>query len=375
MSIAARAAEIFADQGGSFVDPPVLIEAAIPLELSGEAVRNRICTFVDPQGKEWALRPDLTLPIALAELDARRDQDPGETLRRYKGKVFRLPAVETEPVEYEQVGIERFGAPRTVDQDVWLFETLTQVCRENGMQTGHTCFGDLSVFPAFIDALGFSDDVAAGLKRAFRQAGGVQAYIQGQERNRSGLAGRVAGMSAEDITAFVEDIFAMTGVRPVGERTAEEIVERLVERSKSGAQFEISDTQMSVLDRLLALELPMADAADALTDIAKAAGLTGLEDMLGEFRARAERVAEISRNTLSAEAQFATHFGRRFTYYDGLVFEIAADGSEAAMKRPVAAGGRYDSLLSDLSQGQVSATALGGIISPHRLVRIVGGEL
>ncbi len=164
MSITARAADTFAQQGGSFVEPPVLMEAAIPLELSGEAVRNRICTFVDPQGKEWALRPDLTLPIAVAEVDARRRQDPGETLRRYKGKVFRLPTVETEPVEYEQVGIERFGAPRSVEQDVWLFETLTSVCSKSGMETGHICFGDLSVFPAFIDALAFPDDVAAGIE-------------------------------------------------------------------------------------------------------------------------------------------------------------------------------------------------------------------
>ena len=375
MSVSNRAAELFAQQGGSFVEPPVLIEASVPLELSGEAVRNRICTFVDPQGKEWALRPDLTLPIALAELDARREADLGETLRRYKGKVFRLPTVETEPVEYEQVGIERFGAARTIDADVWLFETLTQVCRESGMQSGHICFGDLSVFPAFIDALDFPGDVAAGLKRAFRQAGGVQAYIQGQERNRSGLAGRVAGMSPEDIAAFAEDIFAMTGVRPVGERTTEEIVERLVERSKSGAQFEISDTQASVMDQLLALELPITEAPNALNSIASAAGLSGLSEMLEAFATRAERLAKISRETLSTEAQFATHFGRRFTYYDGLVFEIAADDSQAAMQRPVAAGGRYDSLLSDLSQGAVSATALGGIVSPHRLVRIVGGEL
>ncbi len=167
----------------------------------------------------------------------------------------------------------------------------------------------------------------------------------------------------------------MTGVRPVGERSTEEIVDRLVERSKSGAQFEISDTQLSVLDQLLELEIPLIEAADALTEIAETAQLSGLGEMLSAFRERAERLAEISGGALSAEAQFATHFGRRFTYYDGLVFEIAADDSDAAMKRPVAAGGRYDSLLSDLSQGEVNATALGGIVSPHRLQRIVGGEL
>ncbi|MHA7899672.1 MAG: ATP phosphoribosyltransferase regulatory subunit [Henriciella sp.] len=375
MSVASLAVEAFAAQGGEFVEPPILMEAAIPLELSGEAVRNRICTFTDAQGREWALRPDLTLPVAIAELEQRRTRALGETTRRYKGRVFRLPSLDSEPVEYEQIGLERFGAPRGVDEDVWLFESVIAACQAGGVKTGFASFGDLSIFPAFVDALGFADDIASGLKRAFRQEGGVKAYIEGQERNRSGLAGRVAGMSADEISAFVDDIFAMTGIRPVGERGGDEIVQRLVERSKSGAAFSISKVQSDTLNALLTLDLKLADAPDALASLAEAAKLNGLEDQLARFAERAKRLAEISEAVLGQPGRFATRFGRRFTYYDGLVFEIAAHESEMAMKRPFAAGGRYDSLLSALSQGDVSATALGGIIIPHRVSRTVGGDL
>lgn len=374
MSVAARAVEAFAAQGGEFVEPPILMEAAIPLELSGEAVRNRICTFTDAQGREWALRPDLTLPVAIAERERRRTEAVGETVRRYIGRVFRLPSLDSEPVEYEQVGLERFGAPRGVDEDVWLFESVIAACQACGVKTGFASFGDLSIFPAFVDALGFAEDIASGLKRAFRQEGGVKAYIDGQERNRSGLAGRVAGMSADEISAFVDDIFAMTGIRPVGERGADEIVQRLVERSKSGAAFSISQKQSDTLNALLELDLGLADAPDALASLADNASLNGLEDQLAKFGERAKRLAEISNSMLGQPGRFATRFGRRFTYYDGLVFEIAAEQGETAMKRPFAAGGRYDSLLSALSQGTVSATALGGIIIPHRVSRIVGGD-
>ena len=68
MTGADKAFESMATRGGELVDPPVTIEAAVPLELSGEVVRNRICTFVDADGKEWALRPELTLPVAQAEI-------------------------------------------------------------------------------------------------------------------------------------------------------------------------------------------------------------------------------------------------------------------------------------------------------------------
>ena len=116
-----------------------------------------------------------------------------------------MPVTQQDPIEYEQVGFEKFGAPRNVEQDVWLFSTLSQTSQALGIETAFVSVGDLSVFPAFVDALGFPDDVAAGLKRAFRQAGGVDAYLAGLERNRSGLAGRVAGMTKAEIEAFIED--------------------------------------------------------------------------------------------------------------------------------------------------------------------------
>ena len=367
MTIADKATDLLAALGGEFIDPPMVLPAAVPLELSGEAVRSRICTFVDGHAQEWALRPDLTLPVAIAETRRRKDGASGECLLRYRGRVFRMPAIERDPIEYEQVGFEKFGAPRSVEQDVWLFSTLSETCQALGVERAFVSVGDLSVFPAFVDALGFPDDVAAGLKRAFRQAGGVDAYLAGLERNRSGLAGRVAGMTTEEIEAFVEDIFAITGVRPVGERRADEIVERLAERSKSGAQFEVSTAQQAVLGQVLTLDDPLNSAPDALNSIANENGLTGLTGTLDRFAARAEALVEIAQARFGTVPKFATQFGRRFTYYDGLVFEFAARGDSDAVRHPFVAGGRYDSLLSELSDGQVTATAVGGIIIPHRM--------
>ncbi|MEM1148095.1 MAG: ATP phosphoribosyltransferase regulatory subunit, partial [Pseudomonadota bacterium] len=93
MTLADCVADALAQSGGDRVEPNVLIEARVPLELSGEAVRSRICTFVDDNGVEWALRPDLTLPVALAEIAERRSGDRPEAIRHYRGPVFRLPAL------------------------------------------------------------------------------------------------------------------------------------------------------------------------------------------------------------------------------------------------------------------------------------------
>lgn len=372
MSLAETATKTLAGIGGDLVDPPILIEAKVPLELSGEAVRSRICTFVDHNGREWALRPDLTLVVAQAEVAARTSDPAGETIRRYAGPVFRLPSMAGEPVEYDQVGLEKFGAPRSGEQDVWLFKTLTEASIACGVERGQARFGDLSIFPAFVDALNVSDDIAAGLKRAFRQAGGVRAYLNGQ--SQSGLSSRLAGMPRDDIAAFVDDIFAMTNVRPVGERGADEIVERLFERSKSAAGAALSDAQTEMLDRLLSLDLALSDAPDALMAIAGDAALTGLEGKLGRFRQRTEKLISDAPSGFTTDAKFATRFGRRFTYYDGFVFEVGMDDQDGGIARPFLAGGRYDSLLADLSGGDVDQTALGGILIPHRLPAETGAK-
>ncbi|MEL6859530.1 MAG: ATP phosphoribosyltransferase regulatory subunit [Pseudomonadota bacterium] len=369
MSLTQNALEALAPFGADRVDPPISIEAKVPLELSGEAVRSRICTFIDQAGLEWALRPDLTLAVAQAEVAARRGGETGETVRSYCGPIFRLPARASDPLEYTQVGLERFDAPRGPDQDVWLFSALSSVSQACGLETGQASFGDLSIFPSFVDALGFSADTAAGLKRAFRQAGGVKAFLEGQVRSPQGLTGRLTGMSRVDVSAFVDDIYAMTGVRPVGERGADEIVERLFERAQATAQAVVSDAQANVLEALLAVDVPLQDAADALRQIAQNAGLSQLEPVLTAFATRAEGLLSSGEVGVLKAARFATQFGRRFTYYDGFVFEIFGEDPSIG---PFAAGGRYDSLLRDLSGGAVDATALGGVVVPHRMAQLTG---
>ncbi|MEL7539876.1 MAG: ATP phosphoribosyltransferase regulatory subunit [Pseudomonadota bacterium] len=371
MSLTETAAQALSEIGGDLIDPPTLIRAKVPLELSGEAVRSRICTFVDQEGREWALRPDLTLVVAQAEVEARRDGETGETLRRYHGPVFRLPVVPDAPVEFDQVGLEKFGAPNSVQEDAWLFDTLADASVACGVSTGAVCFGDLSIFPAFVDAMDMSPDVAAGLKRAFRQEGGVRAYLSGQDRNRSGLSRRLSGMARDDIAAFVDDIFAMTNIAPVGERGADEIVDRLFERARSSGAT-LSQAHKTAIEQVLSLNVPLGQAPEALATIGTEHGLAGLDDTLQGFTRRTDALLASPHKDLISTARFATRFGRRFTYYDGFVFEVTASDMAGPISLPFIAGGRYDSLLRDLSNGQVDATAIGGIIVPHRLPLATG---
>ena len=64
---------------------------------------------------------------------------------------------------------------------------------------------------------------------------------------------------------------------------------------------------------------------------------------------------------------FGAGFGRPFGYYDGFLFEVWS--SALGPDEPVAAGGRYDSLLSRMGGPDPSdqgASAVGAMVRPAR---------
>lgn len=368
------ALEIFSGVADEAEQPDIVLNASVPLELSGEAVRGRICTFTDENGTEWALRPDLTLPIALEEITRRKAGAAGRSSRYYSGPVFRLPSLASEPIEYTQAGFELFGFDNGPEQDATVFSTVCQACEGEKVSIGQTWIGDLSIFPAFVDALNIAEETRKGLKRAFRQAGGIDAYLNGETSGAaSGLAKRMQGMKREDVAAFVEDIFALTGIRPVGERSGDEVVERLYERANKGHGELLSHDSRSVLEAAVAVRGPAEQTVERLADIAKSADLPKAQQAIEQLQVTIALMTERQPDFM-ASAMFATSFGRRFTYYDGLVFEISEANNPDSAARPFAAGGRYDQLLSNLSGAAVSASAVGGIVVPHRLERVAGAK-
>ncbi len=372
-AIAQAASAVFERLGGGVIDPPGLMPALLPLELSGEAVRARLCIFADAYGQEFALRPDLTLPVALAEIEARRAGHTGESLRRYNARAWRLARSAEDPVEFVQIGFERFGAPASAQTDAEAFAAVLDAARVSGVDPDRIRLGDLAIFPAFVDALDLAPETAQAVKRAFRQQGGVQALISGAGDGdlRGGqLARQLRGADAMDAEAIVMDMLALSGVTPVGERGVDEIAERLAAKGSQAGARAVPQAAGEVLSAVLAIDETPEKAVEALTALARKAGrFAPLEQAIESLKDRLEAISE-GGSTLAADARFSAAYGRRFNYYDGFLFELFATG--AGEHRPFGAGGRYDGLLGRLSRGEVSSSAVGGVVRPDRLEQAAG---
>ena len=282
--------DIFARLGGEVCDPPIVMPANQPLELSGEAVRARLCVFVGENGEECALRPDLTLPLAIAQAEAGVS---GETVKRYAARAFRLPAVAGDPMEFTQVGFERYGAPSTAETDAETFALVCEAAASSGVTESETRMGDLAVFPAFVEALDLAPGLAEALKRAFRQVGGVSALLKAKPNMAPhGLATRLKGASPAEAKAIVSDIFALSGIQPQGTRSIDEIVEGLLAQAADAEHGGAPDLARQTLESVMAVDCAPEQAADALLAIARQAGIDGVEPVLTRLDARVAKMRE-----------------------------------------------------------------------------------
>ncbi|MCW5695213.1 MAG: ATP phosphoribosyltransferase regulatory subunit [Bauldia sp.] len=330
--------------GYGFVEPPILHDADLFLDLAGEDLRRRLFLTGAADGVELCLRPDYTIPVALHHLTAGDPRRLGAYA--YCGPVFRQRSGETG--EFTQAGVESIGRTDRGDADAEMLALALDAVSLYDV-TGPTIrIGDSALFAAMLDSLPVPEIWRKRLRRAFGDPARIVAVLDqlSGERTgpRPGYAGLLAALNGADHMAarkIVDDLLAVAGIRPVGGRSAAEIAERFVEQAALTSGSEADRAAAALLRRFLAVRGSPDEAALALGAIA-AADAPALAPAIERFVARTDRL--IDHGIGPDRLDFAADFGRRLDYYTGFVFELYADDPTTA--KPVAGGGRYDRLLS-----------------------------
>ena len=351
----------FATAGATPVEVPVLAPLALLLELSGEAMRPRLFVVQAEGGEELALRPDFTIPVARAHIDG------GASAGRYayEGKAFRAaPAGSSRAEEFLQIGVEAFGAGDAVTADVEVVGLAWRSAAAGGRGDLSLIVGDIALFTAFIDSLALAPALAARLKRLFTRPRLLQAELDRAGQPTDAAAARLVnpleGVPAGEGEVALRRLWTLAGIEPVGGRPAGEIVQRLAERAEAARTPPLSTVEADAVRRFLAVSA-VPDAALAAIKALAGPAPKPLDAALDGWRTR---LADLTAQGVPADRMTLTAaFGRAFGYYDGLVFEVrsAALGEE----RPVAAGGRYDSLPARLGAPSAQG-AVGCMVRPAR---------
>ena len=122
-----------------------------------------------------------------------------------------------------------------------------------------------------------------------------------------------------------------------------------------------------LIEAFLAVKGPPGQAIDRIGDLTKAAAID-IMPALDKFHAQ---LTSFAMHGVDLDgAQFDAEFGRNIEYYTGLVFQITQSGPDHM--NPIAGGGRYDGLLSELGAPK-RVPAVGCAIHTERLLMAVNG--
>ena len=222
------ALEIFQREGYGRAEPAILQPAEVFLEVSGEDMRKRMFMTQDADGREWCLRPEFTIPVCMAHLDA----SPGEPgCYAYLGPVFRMRSGETG--EFLQAGIESIGRSDAEAADAEVLSLTVEAVASAGLASPVIRLGDVAVLRAFLAGLKLPSSAVRKLMRAIGTGMGSSAValLDGNGHGPANHAGLVAALAGQDPMAaksFVEDVLSIAGISTVGGRTAGDIASRCV---------------------------------------------------------------------------------------------------------------------------------------------------
>jgi ATP phosphoribosyltransferase regulatory subunit len=336
------------------VSVPVLLPLSRLLDLAGEAMRARLAVVETGGAEPMALRPDFTIAVAQQHLASRHPQ----ARYAYEGVAF---TAGPPPSEFLQLGVEAYGAG---EGDEWpMMRAAWDASLAGGRKDLSMVIGGVGVFRAFLEALGAAPGAVSRLVRALPDTRALNAELERAEAgpvqpSEAGgrLAAVLAGLPEGEATGVLEELWRLAGIQPVGGRGAAEIVHRLVERQAEGATPRLKPSQIALIRQYLAIDGRPDAALQQLKDVGGEIGLQWETLLDGWFDSLRATGLPMERLTL------ATAFARPFGYYDGMLFEVrsAALGADC----PVAAGGRYDGLLTRL--GGTASSAVGCMVRPAR---------
>jgi ATP phosphoribosyltransferase regulatory subunit len=338
--------EAFARAGYARVAPAILQPAEPFFDLSGEDMRRHMYLVTDTAGREFCLRPDLTIPVARDYLASASAAQPASF--SYLGPVFRSSGGASG--EFLQAGIESFGHADRAAADAESLALGIAATAHYGVKAPRIVMGDVALFAALIAAL---DLAPAWKRRLLKDFNRKETFAQDLERltlnghqrrtEYQGMLAALANSNPKAAHALVTDLLSIAGKSAVGGRSIAEIADRFVEQAELGASNALPPETCGLIKRFLTVAGPPPVAAAELRALTAAAGVS-LGPALDLFESRTGLMA--GRGVDLARIDFATSFGRGVDYYTGFVFEL--HDPAGAVHGLLVAGGRYDGLLSRL---------------------------
>ena len=349
----------YARRGYAPIDTPIVEDAELFVRKSGGELSGMLYTFDDPGGNRVSLRPEFT-PSVIRHYIEYASGFGAPTRLSYSGPVFRYHSLDGGDLrQFTQVGTELIGLAGS-DADAEILSIACGGLGELGLSGWTVRIGDTGLLNRVLDAHGLSDATKGfvfahldELKAASTSVDRLVALADEMGLIRAQGEGDLAPVATENgeeaTRRFVRDMLSDSVSSPVGRRTTEQIVERLLRKLRRADSPDRLASALALVadlskvsgapDETLPTMEEILRAHD--TDPASIDGLRALFDVLPGRRAPLSNVV------------LDLAFVPGIAYYTGIVFEISCDGEDGPIT--VGGGGRYDGLVKALGGDDVPA--------------------
>ena len=361
----------YARRGYAPIDTPIVEDAELFVRKSGGELSGMLYTFDDPGGNRVSLRPEFTPSVIRNYIEHKAELGTPARLS-YSGPVFRYHSLDGGDLrQFTQVGTELIGLAGS-EADAEILSIACGGLGELGLSGWTLRIGDTGLLNRVLNAHELSDATKGfvfahldELKAGSTSVDDLVALADEMGIIRACGDGDVVPEAAEDgaevTRQFVRDMLSDSVSSPVGRRTTEQIVERLLRKLRRADSPDRLASALALVADLSKVSgapdetLPTAEqilrAHD--TDPTSIDGLRALFDVLPGRRSPLSNVV------------LDLAFVPGIAYYTGIVFEISCDGDDGSVT--VGGGGRYDGLVKALGGGE-DVPAMGFALRLDKLV-------
>jgi len=325
-------------KGFKYINLPSVIETNHIVQRSGENFRKFIFSFIDQNGIELCLRPDLTIVSCLRYLE---NNIKGKEKIFYSGQAYRKSQNKKDSIIRDQIGFEIIGSKNEKNDDKEIINTSLKSLKNLNYSSGKLTFGNVEIFNLLVSKLDIPKRWKLRLYRHFWREDYFNDLLKRLETN-SDVDPTIVDIDKKRYLKMLKEDKSLI----IAGRSIEDILGRFDNKIKDPRRPSKGRNVSKIIKEFLKIKCPINKAAQVLNKFFKKYHINLVVD---------QKYFPISNNKVSKlNVVFSASFGRQLEYYTGMVFKI--DIKHNNKIRNIINGGRYDQLISDLgSTSQVCA--------------------
>ena len=325
-------------KGFKYIELPSVIEANHIVQRSGENFRKFIFSFIDQNGIELCLRPDLTIVSCLRYLE---NNLKGKEKISYSGQAYRKSQNQKDSIIRDQIGFEIIGSKDEKNDDKEIINTSLKSLKNLKYSSGTLTIGNVEIFNILISKLDIPKRWKLRLSRHFWREKYFADLLKRLETN-SDVDPTIVEIDKRRYLKMLKENKSSV----IAGRSIEEILKRFDKKIRDPRRLSKGRNVSKIIREFLNIKCPINKAANVLNKFFKKYQINLVVDQR-YFPTSSNRISKLN-------VIFSTSFGRQLEYYTGMVFKIDIKSNNKI--KNVINGGRYDQLISDLgSKKQVSA--------------------